>query len=250
MKSFRKILLFALSGLAPMMFLVQARFSPAVNASPGGSDPQAVKIAKEVIRAMGGQKEWNNAHYISWNFFGRRKLVWDKWKNVVRIDWVNTARQVQVDLISGKGYVELNGVPQNNPDSLAKYLKTGKEVWINDSYWLVMPFKLLDPGVTLKYGGREIIPDGRTADILELTFDHVGVTPQNKYRIWVDAKSRLVIMWDYFENATDKTPKISNTWDDYKPYGKILLSGVRGQRGNLYPIVVSDEVPAGTFHSF
>lgn len=59
-----------------------------------------------------------------------------------------------VNVLSGKRKVQLNGVSQSHPDSLSKYLQLGQEVWINDSYWLVMPFKLLDPGVTLKYFGQ------------------------------------------------------------------------------------------------
>lgn len=247
MQNTSKMKRIGLGFLLTLFLLCHLQFTVAPAGSPGASDPRAIKIAKEVIKAMGGQKAWNNAHYLSWNFFGRRKLVWDKWKNVVRIDWLNNSKQIQVDLLSGTGYVALNGVPQSNPDTLTKYLEIGKEVWINDSYWLIMPFKLLDPGVILKYGGREIIPDGRIADILELTFDHVGVTPQNKYRVWVDAQTKLVIMWAYFEKNTDKSPKFSTTWDDYRSYGNILISGVRGEKGNLYPVEVSDTVPEGTF---
>lgn len=242
MTIFRKIACYALLPFA----VISLQYMMPEN-SPGKSDPKAVRIAAEVIRAMGGQKAWNDVHYLSWNFFGRRKLVWDKWKNIVRIDWLSTSRQVQVDLLNGTGYVELNGVPQTNPDTLSKYLEIGKKVWINDSYWLIMPFKLLDPGVVLKYAGREVMPDSNKADILELTFDNVGVTPQNKYRVWVDVKTKMVLKWAYYAKNTDKTPKIVNTWDDYRRYGNILLSGSRGEYGKLYPIDITDTVPSGTF---
>lgn len=215
--------------------------------SPGASDKKAIQIAKEVLKAMGGQKAWDNAHYLSWNFFNRRTLLWDKWGGRVRIEWTKPARKIIVDLNTGTGKVELNGVDQTHPDSLAKYLKVGKEVWINDSYWLVMPFKLLDPGVTLKYLGRDKTPDGRAADVLQLTFDKVGVTPDNKYKVWVDKETRLVSQWAYFEKFTDTAPKLVNTWSEYQAYGQILLSGSRGERGNLYPIAVTDTAPAGIF---
>ncbi|MBL7827950.1 MAG: hypothetical protein JNJ57_15075 [Saprospiraceae bacterium] len=211
------------------------------------SDRKAVQIAKEVMKAMGGQKAWDNTRCISWNFFGRRTLLWDKWSGMVRIEWQKTPRKVIVNLNDGSGKVQLNGVDQTHPDSLAKYLKMGKEVWINDSYWLVMPFKLLDPGVTLKYQGRDKTPDGRIADLLQLTFNQVGVTPDNKYKVWVDKESRLITQWAYFEKFTDDTPKLINAWAEYKPYGEILLSGNRGERGNLYPIEVTNTVPEGMF---
>ena len=38
--------------------------------------------------------------------------------------------------------------------------------WINDSYWLVMPYKLLDPGVRLRHLGERTTSEGETADVL------------------------------------------------------------------------------------
>lgn len=219
--------------------------------SPGSSDKKAIEIAHEVLKAMGGKEAWDNTHYISWNFFGSRSLLWDKWTGLVRIEWLKKQRKVIVNLSNGSGKVQLDGVEQTHPDSLAKYLQMGKEVWINDAYWLVMPFKLLDPGVTLKYLGQNKTEDGRKADLLQLTFDNVGVTPQNKYKVWVDNESRLVTQWAYFEKFTDTEPKFTNAWSDYKRYGNILLSGSRGKEGrSLYPIEVMEQVTSGIFTTF
>ena len=41
--------------------------------------------------------------------------------------------------------------------------------WVNDTYWLLMPYKLRDPGVNLAYDGEETL-DGQTYDKLLLTF--------------------------------------------------------------------------------
>jgi hypothetical protein len=219
--------------------------------SPGASDRKAIKIAKEVMKAMGGEQAWNETHYISWNFFGSRKLFWDKWSGEVRIEWLKKNRKIIVNLQNGMGKVQLDGVEQTHPDSLAKYLQMGKEVWINDAYWLVMPFKLLDPGVTLKYLGQNKTTDGREADLLQLTYTAVGVTPDNKYKVWVDKETRLVTQWAYFEKYTDAQPKFTNRWADYKRYGNILLSGDRGREGvSLYPIEVLEQAPAGIFERF
>lgn len=219
--------------------------------SPGSSDKKAIEIAREVLKAMGGKEAWDNTHYISWNFFGSRSLLWDKWTGLVRIEWLKKQRKVIVNLSNGSGKVQLDGVEQTHPDSLAKYLQMGKEVWINDAYWLVMPFKLLDPGVTLKYLGQNKTEDGRKADLLQLTFDNVGVTPKNKYKVWVDSESRLVTQWAYFEKFTDTEPKFTNAWSDYKRYGNILLSGSRGKEGrSLYPIEVMEQVTSGIFTTF
>ena len=43
-----------------------------------GSDPEAIAIADSVMVHHGGRKAYDDARYISWNFFGARSLVWDK----------------------------------------------------------------------------------------------------------------------------------------------------------------------------
>ena len=221
----------------------------ASKADPGGSDARSLRIAEEVMRAMGGQTAWNNTHYISWNFFGSRTLLWDKWAGNVRIEWLKKPLKVLVNLNTGQGKVLLNSVEQTHPDSLGKYLKMGREAWINDSYWLVMPFKLRDPGVTLLYLGERPNDDGQPSDLLQLTFEKVGVTPNNKYHVWVDKKSRLVTQWAYFEKFTDEKPQFQQPWTDYQRHGGIMLSSGRG-KGALTAVQVLGSVPPGTFELF
>lgn len=220
---------------------------PAPGFNTKDSDAKAVAIADEVMQAMGGRKAWDDTRCISWNFFGGRTLLWDKKAGLCRIEWLKRPQKIIVNLNDGTGKVSLNGVEQTHPDSLAKYLDIGKKVWINDSYWLVMPFKLKDSGVTLKYVGEGKTEQGDAADLLQLTFAGVGVTPDNKYHVWVDKQTRLVSQWAYFEKFADEKPKIINAWADYKRYGKILLSGSRGARGSMTPIQVLDVAPPGAF---
>ncbi|MCC7465174.1 MAG: hypothetical protein IT261_02835 [Saprospiraceae bacterium] len=208
--------------------------APGFNAS--GSDARAIAIADEVMRAMGGRKAWDETPGLSWNFFNRRKLAWHKNAGTCRIEWLTKPQIVEVNLNNGTGSVILNGVPQTHPDTLAKYLDIGKKVWINDSYWLVMPFKLKDSGVTLKYLGDANTESGQDSDLLQLTFAGVGVTPDNKYHVWVDKKSRLVTQWAYFEKYTDEKPVIINAWGGYQKVGNILIATERGTRGNLLPV--------------
>ncbi|MBL7808460.1 MAG: hypothetical protein JNN28_11620, partial [Saprospiraceae bacterium] len=80
---------------------------------------------------------------------------------------------------------------------------------------------------------------GAASDLLQLTFANVGVTPDNKYQVWVDKKSRLVTQWAYFEKYTDEKPVITNAWSGYVNVGKILLSTERGSRGSLAPVEIS-----------
>ena len=224
---------------------------PASGFNAGASDTKAIAVADEVMRAMGGRKAWDDTHCISWNFFGSRTLLWDKQAGMCRIEWLKKPLKVIVNLNDGTGKVAIGGVEQTHPDSLAKYLEIGKKVWINDAYWLLMPYKLKDSGVTLKYLGEGKTETGEAADLLQLTFQKVGVTPDNKYHVWVDKKSRLVTQWAYFQKFTDEKPQFINPWTDYQRYGNIMLSGSRGKdRPGLTPIQVMDKAPAGAFEKW
>jgi len=249
----RKLLLLAL--------LLTAAFSPdalaqrksANPAAPGfdaaGSDAKAIELADVVMKAQGGRKAWDNTHYIAWTFFGNRRLIWDKWSGNVRIDNLRNDQTVILNINTDQGRVFRNGKEETQPDSVDKYVKQAKGAWINDSYWLVMPFKLKDSGVTLKYVGEEPTQDGKPAEVLQLTFKGVGVTPDNKYKVWVDKGSGLVTQWAHFTKYTDDAPRFTLPWTDYRKHGEILLSGKRGER-ELTDIRVFTGLPGEVFTDF
>jgi hypothetical protein len=208
-------------------------------------------IADAVMQAQGGSENWDKTHVVGWHFLGYRTLVWDKWSGDVRIDFLRRDLKIIVNLNTEKGRVWLDGKETTNADSLLKYLDKGRKVWINDAYWVFMPFKLRDPGVKLKLLEAAPTIDKRAADVLELTFEKVGVTPENKYHVWVDKESRLVTQWAFFEKFSDEKPAFTNQWLDYQAYGNVKLSGDRGgEGGKLTPIRVWNDVPTGVFSDF
>ena len=210
------------------------------------SDAEAIRIADEVMDAMGGRNAWEATRYLAWDFFGSRKHIWDKHTGDVRIESKRDNYKLIMNIHTMKGKVWKDGAMVTHPDSLAKFLDKGKSAWINDSYWLVMPYKLKDSGVTLKYIGDDKTVENTDADVLELTFKKVGKTPHNKYLVFVDKKTRLVTQWTFFTNATDEEPRFATPWTGYEKHGNIMLSGGRGTY-ELKDIEVLNEVPQNTF---
>lgn len=194
------------------------------------SDPKAIAIADEVMEAMGGREAWDATEELKWTFFGNRQHTWNKKEEKVKIYSPRGEINVNLDLSEMKGSASKGDRTYSSADSLDFFLETARKWWINDSYWLVMPFKLKDSGVTLKYTGRDTTTQGRSSDVLELTFANVGVTPDNKYLVYVDDSSRLVTQWDFYANYQDSIPSFKSPWPDYKQYGDLLLSGgsIRG----------------------
>lgn len=213
------------------------------------SDAKAITIADSVMTAMGGWKNWNDTRYIKWNFFGRRTLLWDKQTGNVRIEVPADSLQLLVNVQTKQGKATEKGIEVSDSTRLKELMQQAYEIWVNDSYWLVMPFKLKDSGVTLKYVGEGTSQDEKAVEVLQLTFNEVGVTPENKYLVSVDKISNLVSEWSFYAKASDDTARFTTPWKDYQPYGKILLSGDRG-RSKLSEIAVFEEVEEGVFEGF
>ncbi|MEO5984348.1 MAG: hypothetical protein ABIP80_02515 [Ferruginibacter sp.] len=213
------------------------------------SEAKAIKIADDVMKASGGKKNWDATHFIAWNFFGSRKLIWDKYTGNVRIESVKNDTKILVNINNLKGKVFKNGAELTNPDSLAKYLEEGKNIWINDSYWLVMPFKMKDPGVTLKYISEDTTQKGVKADVVRLTYKGVGITPNNAFNVWVNKKTHLVDQWAFYKEANQSKPNFVLTWGDYQTFEKIKLSGSRGER-KISEIHVFTNLTDSVFTSF
>lgn len=211
------------------------------------SDPAAVELADSIMEAMGGWENWNNTRFISWNFFGNRNLVWDKKQERARIESIKDSITYLVNLRTLTGKVWVKGQQLTESDSLNRMLNRAKSIWINDSYWLVMPFKLKDSGVTLKYLGEDTLNTGGRCNVLELTFNNVGDTPQNKYHIYVDLTDNLVKQWAYYSNASQDSANFVRPWDNYKKYGNILLSADRSDGGGPKDVSVTDTLNEKVF---
>jgi hypothetical protein len=172
---------------------------------------------------MGGQKNYNATHFIQWDFLNRR-LFWDKFTGDVRIEDAKAKLVALVNLNTLKGKVYQNGILVKDQKKANEFLVQARDWWINDSYWLVMPWKLQDPGVNLTYVKEGQLADGKKADILQLTFNAVGVTPNNKYWLYVDKQDHLIKQWAHYKNFNDKTPLFIKPWNNYQKAGAILLS--------------------------
>ncbi len=223
---------------------------PAEGFDLAGSDAKAIEIADKVMIAMGGRKNWDKTRFLTWNFFGRRSLWWDKHAGDVRIKFHEAdSLIILVNINDNSGKVSKNGTEMVHPDSASQYLDRGKGIWINDAYWLFMPFKLKDSGVTLKYVGEDTTQAGGKADVLQLTFREVGNTPQNKYHVWVDKSDNLVKQWAFYRENDMDTPNFITPWVGYQKFGEILLAGDRGER-KISDIATPENIDASFFEQF
>jgi len=70
---------------------------------------------------------------------------------------------------------------------------------------------------------------GAPADRLQMTFNKVGVTPDNRYEVLVNKATGLVDEWAYFPKASDPQPAFRRRWNEYARHGQILLASGRSE---------------------
>lgn len=135
-------------------------------------------------------------------------------------------------------------------DSLKKLIRRAQALWTNDSYWFLMPYKLRDPGVTLKYDG-EAEQDGRKYDRLALSFESVGMTPGDHYWVFVNPKTHRVERWEYVLQGQQPPPE-KWTWEGWEEHdGLWFPTAHRQDRTNLFTNDVQTlrTFPAGMFET-
>lgn len=218
--------------------------------------PSADPVADRVLQALGGKEAWDSTRYIRFTFAGRRSHWWDKHTGRHRVEGQTREGEKYVvleNVNTKEGMAWLNG-QQAEGDKAKELLERAYGAWINDTYWLFMPYKLQDPGVTLTYDGTETI-DGKTYDKLALSFQNVGLTPGDHYWAWINRATGLMDRWAYItEDMPKEGPPTVWLWEGWQKYGNIMLAPHRVQVGDnfkleLSGIAVTDQLPDAVFSS-
>ncbi|MDY7095641.1 MAG: hypothetical protein SX243_21920 [Acidobacteriota bacterium] len=222
---------------------------------PTAPDETAQEWAHRVLEALGGAQAWSDTRALSFSFAGFRSHWWDRQTGAHRYE--GTTREegqhyvVLHNLHDRKGKVFLDGELISGRDA-EEWLDQAYSAWINDTYWLLMPYKLQDPGVHLTYEGVQDF-QGKPHETLLMSFEGVGLTPGDRYWVYVDPQTHLVAGWSYIlESYEADRPATAWAWGDWQRYGEILLASERSQVGGdrqlpMQDIAVYDQLPASIF---
>lgn len=213
-------------------------------------DKKAQELVTASFDAMGGKDKYDDLNIVSWTFFGSRHLVWDKNGSRVRIDSPKDTSVYLLNLHDKTGRVIKGGKEVTDKEELASLIKRAEGIWINDSYWLVMPWKLNDNGVNLKYVRQDTTLAGAKAEVLELTFDNVGNTPENKYEVYIDQSDHMIKQWAFFKTADQETHPRIWPWDNYQSHNGLLLSSDRSDKSGPSNVRTYDKLDDKVFTSF
>ena len=263
------------------LLLAGSSASPPPVFDPTRSDPRAIVIADLVMAALGGRQAWEQTRVIYFSFaverdgkrVASRTHLWDRWEGRLRYetrekDGTPVVVLLDVNSRQGDAYRLPAEAPAGAPPggasppvkvdaaSARSLLDEAYEAWVNDTYWLLMPFKMKDPGVHLKYAGEER-RNGDEYDMVELSFDDVGLTPRDRYWAHVNRRTHLMDRWSYIlqDDPPGSQPTIWD-WTGWTRRGRILLCPEKAAQRKgatlriLHPILeVYDSLPASYFTS-
>ncbi len=221
-----------------------------------GKDPKADDIAALVMEALGGEEAWQATRFLRFTFADFRTHHWDKYTGRHRLEFTDREGHHLVvlhNVLDHQGRAWRDGTALAG-DELDLVLEAARAAWINDTYWLLMPYKLRDPGVTLTYDGQETIA-GVTYDKLHLSFAGVGLTPGDQYWAYINPQTHLMDRWAYFLQSFDEgqEPTVWD-WTGWRRYGEIRLASGRknptsGRELPLANIAVLESIPDSVFES-
>ncbi len=244
--------------LSPLFLILLAGCMESTPETGNADQPtRADELARLAIDGIGGEENWSRAKAIQFDFGStsdgettiRRRHLWDRSSGQYRIEYEG---REDVDLVllntnSGAGVAYRKGMEVDTDSIQNELVKAAIHHHLNDIYWLILPLKLFDPGVS-----RGVGVDSTGREYLTLSFDSVGYTPDDKYRIRIDSETGLIESWEFaLQNSPDQWRKFE--WTKYKRFpdlGVTLSEAKLNESGNgvVTPVrFVRDEVEPAWF---
>lgn len=217
----------------PHGFAIVAAFSGSLVAQ-GEADPMALRAESLMVEAMGGRSAWESSRFFDFVWAvqrgdgpaNERHHVWDRWTGRYKLEARVGDGRPMVAVFNAntkQGKIWLDG-NELTGDSAATWLDRAHAMYINDTYWFLMPFKWRDPGVNLTHRGTTTSDDGRTLEIVRLTFGNVGRTPRNMYDVYIDVETHTISWWEYYRDRDDTEPALRARWESWERRGPIKVS--------------------------
>ena len=174
----------------PSLLLVGIVYFKYNNNLPSGiQGEQADALAYKMLDAL-DYEAYKNTNYLEWTFKKRHHFEWKKDKNICTVYWKEFKVELDLNTPSkSKTYVQDFRVVDEKSDEL---IEKALVYFNNDSFWLVAPYKVFDPGTE-----RSLITTETGEEALLVTYTSGGTTPGDSY-LWLleaDGKPKSFRMW-------------------------------------------------------
>ena len=212
----------------------------------------ADSLALRMTEAAGGLDAWDALATLRFDWSVRTdsaelvriRHLWDKAGDRYRVEWPAGEDSTLVAVFSPstfdpdapRGRVALNGDSLTGEAKLER-LKEAHGRFINDSYWLLAPLKVFDPGVE-----RSLAPDSGRG-VLAISFAGVGLTPGDRYWLRTDPATGAMTGWTYVLEGDGPPTRWDWTGSQPVPGSPLRLPIAKGVDGRQ---IVTEVLDAGT----
>lgn len=172
----------------------------------GETGEKAEALAQKMLKAMHHQN-WENTAAVSWNAGGRHQHLWDRKRNLARVEWKGYTAYINCQ--NQTGYVMKGDEEITDEKKKAKLLKEGYDWWVNDAFWLNPISTFYNSDVDRKYVKTE---EGNEA--LLITYSSGGVTPGDSYLWYVD-ENGLPYKWEMWVSIIP-FKGVGASWENWK----------------------------------
>ncbi len=224
-------------------------------------ETEADSLAMRAVDAIGGYEVWQQLPGIRFDFAidrgDGRELVashlWNRDNGDYRLE-INRGDEdpivvlFNVNTREGSAY---QGGEQLGDEETGDLLEQAYQRYINDTYWLKAPAKVFDEGVN-----RSAPADSATAtqDVLHLSFGDVGLTPDDRYWLYINTETGLVDRWGFILQGSDEDaePRFF-AWTEYvtlgTPHGEIRIAERKDAEAEGGASILTDNVSVITSFS-
>ena len=173
----------------------------------GIKSQNADALAMKMLTSL-NYKAYKETRFLEWSFANEKHHYrWDKKVDTVLVAWSDY--QVHLDLkVPSKSTVAKDKIPLEGEEK-ERLLKKATSFFNNDSFWLVAPFKIFDPGtersiVSLEDGTQELL----------VTYTSGGNTPGDSY-LWKLQPNGFPISFKMWVSIIP-IGGIEASWDDWQ----------------------------------
>lgn len=200
MKKFFKVIgsLLLLLVLAGVIYFFATNESLPTREKGKNADALAIKMMNAL-----NSDAFDSTEVLEWSFRNTNHYKWFKSENIVEVSWdKNKVILHTQNTKKSQAFVDNKSVENS------ELIKTATDFFNNDSFWLVAPYKVFDPGTE-----RSIVKvDDK--DALLITYTSGGSTPGDSY-LWILDENGLPTSYKMWTKIIP-IGGVSATWNDLK----------------------------------
>ena len=170
-------------------------------------DQQAKDVLQKAMAAMGGLERWNSKQKLS--FTKEFKLFKEdgsiesdvsqhhtytfKPAPSFSIKWTNDEAQHEILQTEGKLSKTINGAPDTEAN-----MESLRNTVLSSVFVAEIPFKVLDPGASIRYAGKDTLDEGQIVDAIQVIYDpeaHSNHTTPDIWTLYFDAESAIMLAY-------------------------------------------------------